>query len=1087
MKAIFSSGQLTCGHIGSIAMNKSVAIRACLILLACGLAGPAAAEDTDIFVPRADFEPGVPTIIFMLDNTSNWSRASVWPSGSQGQAEVKAIKGVVQNLQKPVNIGLMEFTTKTNTSNNGGPHGGYVRFAVRPMGTSAAPTAANTALQEMLTQMDVNVNSTVEKVSNTQGIFANAQYELWKYLTGGNSWAGMDVGADYDNTNVGNGANQVYPTYRVAAGLGNWAYTNTGGARNNLPAGAQYIPPPLSGCGNTYVVIIGNNRNGTSAVPAPTAGEPPVTTLQGYSYPVIRNVINSTYAGTYQATWARFLRNRPDLGASGSNAAVNGAVITYTIDAYDSSPNAVFSAMMQDVAKQGGGESYKAGTEDELLTALNTIVTKILAVNSVFASVALPVSVNQRGSYLNQVYLGVFRPDAERAPNWVGNLKQYQLKVNGSTLYLADAGSPPQPAADGNFISPTALSFWTTPSSFWSTGYYPNSQGQGGVSDAPDGDTVEKGGVAQKLRTTYATTQASRKIYTCNGACAGASALSGFPFSTSNASLSADTTLSSDATERTNIINWIRGANNRLDDNPSGTATDIRGFIHGDVVHSRPVVINYNRTDDDVYVYYGANDGLFRAVRGGQGSNGGQEAWAFVPTEGYSKLKRLRDHTPLITTTDKKPYFIDGSPTVYTYSTANDGTINSAQGDKAYLYLTARRGGRFIYALNISDPEAPSLLWKRTNADSGFSELGQTWSELKVGRIRGQTDPVVIFGLGYDPVANDTTVVPATATMGRGVMVLNAVTGAKIWSSTDVAAGANRNGTNEYAIAADVAQVDTNNDGWVDRLVAADTGGNIWRINVDYTGAPAGNTSNDPSYWTIDKLATLGTGTGAGARKFLAAPDVVVASTAGIPVPYDTILIGSGDREQPFDTTVTNRFYMLKDEHLMTHRYGTPLTEADLYDTTNNLIQQGTTAEKNAAQVSLNAADGWYITLGTGEKVDGTSTTLSGASFFGTNTPSDGNGNSCVANLGTARTYAVSYLNGGAVIHLDGNLGDSLNLDDRSLVIPGGGFPPPPVALQVDVDGKPYQGVAFGPQIFQPSGVGFGRRFREWWYQDTDN
>ncbi len=60
----------------------------------------------------------------------------------------------------------------------------------------------------------------------------------------------------------------------------------------------------------------------------------------------------------------------------------------------------------------------------------------------------------------------------------------------------------------------------------------------------------------------------------------------------------------------------------------------------------------------------------------------------------------------------------------------------------------------------------------------------------------------------------------------------------------------------------------------------------------------------------------------------------------------------------------------------------------------------------------------------------------------------------------------------GAVIHLDGNLGDPLNLDDRSLVIPGGGFPPAPVALQVDIDGKPYQGVAFGPTDLPASGRG---------------
>ncbi len=391
-------------------MTKSIVVRLCLILLACGLARPGAAEDTDIFAPRADFEPGVPTIIFMLDNTSNWSRNSVWPSGTQGQAEIRAISGLVQGLTKPVNIGLMEFTTKTNTSNNSGPHGMYVRFHARLMRSNDSPTAAHAALLTHLTKMDLNVNSTREKVANTQGIFANGMYEFWKYITGGNSWAGMDLAADYDNTNVGNTGQPAWPTYRSTPSLGNWAYKNSGGPRNNLAAGAQYNKPPLSGCGNTYIVVIGNNRNGTSAVPAPTAGEPPVTTMQFYNYPVFQN---GSFPGTYQATWARFLRNRPDLP---SDQRVNGAVITYTVDAYDGSPDAAFSAMMQDMARQGGGESYRASTETELVTNLNAIVTKILAVNSVFASVALPVSVNQRGSYLNQVYLGVFQARCRTCP-----------------------------------------------------------------------------------------------------------------------------------------------------------------------------------------------------------------------------------------------------------------------------------------------------------------------------------------------------------------------------------------------------------------------------------------------------------------------------------------------------------------------------------------------------------------------------------------------------------------------------------------------------------------------------------------------
>jgi Fe-S-cluster-containing hydrogenase component 2 len=37
------------------------------------------------------------------------------------------------------------------------------------------------------------------------------------------------------------------------------------------------------------------------------------------------------------------------------------------------------------------------------------------------------------------------------------------------------------------------------------------------TSDSPDGDIVEKGGIAQQIRTTYATSQSARKLYTCIG------------------------------------------------------------------------------------------------------------------------------------------------------------------------------------------------------------------------------------------------------------------------------------------------------------------------------------------------------------------------------------------------------------------------------------------------------------------------------------------------------------------------------------------------------------------------------------------
>mgnify|MGYP006173938313 CR=1 FL=1 len=61
-------------------------------------------------------------------------------------------------------------------------------------------------------------------------------------------------------------------------------------------------------------------------------------------------------------------------------------------------------------------------------------------------------------------------------------------------------------------------------------------------------------------------------------------------------------------------------------------------------------------------------------------------------------------------------------------------------------------------------------------------------------------------------------------------------------------------------------------------------------------------------------LASLSTGGATdilNKRKFQFPPDLVF-STDSIGN-YTAVLLGSGDREHPFDTTVVNRFYMLKD------------------------------------------------------------------------------------------------------------------------------------------------------------------------------
>lgn len=463
--------------------------------------------------------------------------------------------------------------------------------------------------------------------------------------------------------------------------------------------------------------------------------------------------------------------------------------------------------------------------------------------------------------------------------------------------------------------------------------------------------------------------------------------------------------------------------------------------------------------------------------------------WGFVAPDFFKKFTRLYSEQPLIDNSNSataKSYFMDGPIATYTLDVNNDGKLKSADGDKVYLYMSARRGGRFVYALDVSDPATPNLLWTINNSTAGFAELGQTWGEGKVTKLKGYPNPVLVLTAGYDVSAND-AVPQATATIGRGVFMIDAITGAPIWHAGNTAVSSPPSGMTsvavsgmDYSIPADAAVIDSDADGFADRLYLADTGANIWRVNIS---ALTSGGLPDKAAWTVDKLASLG-GTGSDARKFLFMPDVVGFDAPATTI--DSILIGSGDRKHPFDVSITDRFYrfyMIKDSHALTARpaTGVVIHESDLFDATTDAIQVGTAAQQAAAATALASASGWFVTLGTGEKVVTPSITLAGSTVFGTNLPESTlpNTASCSAGLGEARIYTVNFKNAASVLDnagADGVLGAA----DRYSVVPGGGLPPP-VAISVEIGGKFYEGVGVGPTIVTPPPSPLSGRKRIYW------
>src|SRR6185503_14143761 len=317
--------------------------------------------------------------------------------------------------------------------------------------------------------------------------------------------------------------------------------------------------------------------------------------------------------------------------------------------------------------------------------------------------------------------------------------------------------------------------------------------------------------------------------------------------------------------------------------------------------------------------------------------------------------------------------------------------------------------------------------------------------------------------------------------------------------------------------------------GYMDRIYASDTGGNIWGINVAAVGADA----STPPEFAISRLASMGSTVvddkqhpAANNRKFFFNPDVVY-STTSTGSQYDAVLIGSGDREHPFDMVVKNRFYMIKDKNVGTLlakeiddgsvdpalKWGAPTmgivtdSDKDLVDLTSNCLQAAANCDstKGETQDGVSKAlndpgnKGWKIEFpNTGEKTVATATTAAGTVIFNTNEPKQDtvtgtaantgskSANACVSDLGTARQYGINYQDATSKNIFSSLPTQYVESGGRDALFAGGGFLPTPVPVVVQIDGKYYQTVIAGVQTTNPGGLKFQSRLRTYWYRKTE-
>ena len=456
------------------------------------------------------------------------------------------------------------------------------------------------------------------------------------------------------------------------------------------------------------------------------------------------------------------------------------------------------------------------------------------------------------------------------------------------------------------------------------------------------------------------------------------------------------------ALEREKLIQFVHGYDSYTSNRIEGTtALQKRKWILGAIVNSRPLVIPYENGKSVIFV--GANDGMLHAFDDATG----EELWGFIPSEFLSQLRNITSGSNL-------KYSVDGSPKAYVAES------------RKILVFGLRRGGRNYYSLDVTDPVNPKLLWQIGSKTFGYSEMGQTWSTPHFGWIKyGTGGRVACFVAGGYDENQDKIPVTADDRKGRAVYAVDLLTGKQVWRLDY-----RRDPRMKYSIPSDISCVDTSGNGYIDRLYVGDMGGLMWRFDIK---------DADPNAWSGKILFNSNISVGSGRRKIFYPPDVTLEKG------YEMVFFGTGDREHPNDTSVTNRFYALKDRGL-----NTTLTEDNLEDVTNG----------SSSPEQLVKKEGWFVSLeaNKGEKVMGGTVVGYGAVYFTTFAPSSKSGE------GTARVYALNYQNGNAILNPNpANDTDAVKIDfmDRSKVI-GKGIPSGTIMSALGKKPVAYTGIPGG-------------------------